>query len=367
MKKDDEFYKDEPDDGSKSLIGAALLFSLVTVLLIVGAVLLLNKDSIKLKKNNTTAPSNNVSGYVNLDDYISGEDTVSDDLDIWNEYLDEKENEEDIVETVEEDIKEEEKKEEDLSEGGTKTKVVKADGSETWVNINKYLAPNELDNASFVLKNGRLDYYVEGEKASYTGIIVDKNDDYIDYSKVKRDNIDFVLIKIGQRGYATGALTLDENFYTNLKNAKDAGLHVGVLFSSQAITKEEAEEEAQFVIDSLGEEKIDYPVCFYMNFVKNDKSRIENITPEERTSIAKAFMDKIGENGYNSILYGDKEWLLCNMNYTTVSYYDILLDQEEDLPDFPYRFKMWKYATKDISGVSGKSELIISFIDYSVK
>ena len=367
MKKDDEFYKDEPDDGSKSLIGAALLFSLVTVLLIVGAVLLLNKDSIKLKKNNTTAPSNNVSGYVNLDDYISGEDTVSDDLDIWNEYLDEKENEEDIVETVEEDIKEEEKKEEDLSEGGTKTKVVKADGSETWVNINKYLAPNELDNASFVLKNGRLDYYIEGEKASYTGIIVDKNDDYIDYSKVKRDNIDFVLIKIGQRGYATGALTLDENFYTNLKNAKDAGLHVGVLFSSQAITKEEAEEEAQFVIDSLGEEKIDYPVCFYMNFVKNDKSRIENITPEERTSIAKAFMDKIGENGYNSILYGDKEWLLCNMNYTTVSYYDILLDQEEDLPDFPYRFKMWKYATKDISGVSGKSELIISFIDYSVK
>ena len=367
MKKDDEFYKDEPDDGSKSLIGAALLFSLVTVLLIVGAVLLLNKDSIKLKKNNTTAPNNNVSGYVNLDDYISGENTVSDDLDIWNEYLDEKENEEDIVETVEEDIKEEEKKEEDLSEGGTKTKVVKADGSETWVNINKYLAPNELDNASFVLKNGRLDYYVEGEKASYTGIIVDKNDDYIDYSKVKRDNIDFVLIKIGQRGYATGALTLDENFYTNLKNAKDAGLHVGVLFSSQAITKEEAEEEAQFVIDSLGEEKIDYPVCFYMNFVKNDKSRIENITPEERTSIAKAFMDKIGENGYNSILYGDKEWLLCNMNYTTVSYYDILLDQEEDLPDFPYRFKMWKYATKDISGVSGKSELIISFIDYSVK
>ena len=183
MKKDDEFYKDEPDDGSKSLIGAALLFSLVTVLLIVGAVLLLNKDSIKFKKNNTTAPNNNVSGYVNLDDYISGEDTVSDDLDIWNEYLDEKENEEDIVETVEEDIKEEEKKEEDLSEGGTKTKVVNADGSETWVNINKYLAPNELDNASFVLKNGRLDYYVEGEKASYTGIIVDKNDDYKPYKE----------------------------------------------------------------------------------------------------------------------------------------------------------------------------------------
>jgi len=367
MRKDDEFYKDEPDDGSKSLIGAALLFSGVTILLIVGAVLLINRDAISFKKKQTPVADNNVSAYVNVEDYISGNDIVSDDLDIWNEYLDEKEKEEEENPVIaDEDIDEEDKKE-DLSEGGTKTKVVKADGSETWVNINKYLAPNELDNASFVLKNGRLDYYTDGEKASYTGIIVDKNDDYIDYSKVKRDNIDFVLIKLGQRGYATGAITLDENFYTNLKNAKDAGLHVGVLFSSQAITREEAEEEAQFVIDSLGEEKIDYPVCFYMNFVQNDKCRIENITPEERTSIAKAFMDKISENGYNCILYGNKEWLLCNLNYTTVSYYDILLDQEEDLPDFPYRFKMWKYATKDISGVSGKSELIISFIDYSVK
>ncbi len=367
MKKDDEFFKDEPDDGSKSLIGAALLFSGVAVLLIIGTVLLLNKDSLRFKKNNDQPVNNQVSGYVDLDDYISGDKTVSEDLDIWDEYLEEKDgNKEDITEISEEDTSSEEAKE-DLSQGGTKTKVVKADGSETWVNINKYLAPNELDNACFVLKNGRLDYYVEGEKASYTGIIVDKNDDYIDYSKVKRDNIDFVLIKLGQRGYSTGTLTLDENFYTNLKNAKDAGLHAGVLFSSQAITKEEAEEEAQFVLDSLGEETIDYPVCFYMNYVPNDKARIENITPEERTMIAKAFMDKIGEAGHNSILYGNKEWLLCDMNYTTVSYYDILLDQEEDLPDFPYRIKMWKYATKDISGVSGKSELIISFIDYSVK
>ena len=361
----DDFYKDEPDDGSKSLIGAALLFSGVLLLCIVGIVLFINRDSVNFKKHNNEPPKNNVEGYVNLDDYISGNDLVSDDLDIWDEYLDEENDDNSEIVSTEEET--EEKPEEDLSAGGTKTKVVKSDGKEVWVNINKYLAPNEYDNASFVLKNGRLDYYEDGEKKSYTGIIVDKNDDYIDFSKVKRDNIDFVLIKLGQRGYATGNITLDENFYTNLKNAKDAGLHVGVLFSSQAINQDEAIEEAQFVIDTLGEEKIDYPVCYYMNYVSNDKARVEDITPEEKTTVAKAFMDKINEAGMNTILYGNKEWLLCNMNYTTVSYYDILLDQEEDIPDFPYRFKMWKYATKDISGVSGKSEVIISFIDYSLK
>ena len=366
MKKDDEFYKDEPDDTSKSMIGTALLFSGVIVLAIVFVVLLINKDNIRFSKKPDPEPEKPYSGMVNLDDYVSGDTLVSDDLSIWDEYQDKDEDskEEDNVDTP---VEEEKNVEEDLSAGGTKTKVVKADGSEIWVNINKYLNKNELDNASFVLKNGRLDYYEEGEKTSYTGIIVDKNDDFVDYNKVKRDNIDFVIIKIGQRGYSTGNLTLDENFYTNYKNAKDAGLHVGVLFSSQAVTKEEAEEEARFVMEALKDTPIDYPVFYYMNFVKNDKARIEDITPEERTMVAKTFMDIIEDSGMNSIVYGNKEWLLCNLNFTTISYYDICLDDEEDLPDFPYGFKMWKYATKDVSGVSGKSEMIISFIDYTVK
>ncbi|MBR5788573.1 MAG: hypothetical protein IKX99_00525 [Lachnospiraceae bacterium] len=319
---------------------------------------------ISFQKKNQVAANTEYKGYVNLDEYVSGNTFVSDDLDIWDEYLDTPAKEDETV-VVDEEPKEEAKI--DLSEGGTKTKVIMSDGKENWIKINKYLAPNELDDASFVLKNGRLNYYVKGEKVSYTGIIVDKNDDYIDYAKVKRDNVDFVLIKLGQRGYQTGNISLDENFYTNLKNAKDAGLHVGVLFSSQATTKEEAEEEAQFVIDTLGEERIDYPVCFYMDYVPNDKARVEDITPEQKTIAAKAFMDKIIEAGMNPILYGDKEWLLCRLNYTAVSYYDILLDMEEDLPDFPYRIKMWKYTTTDVAGVSGKSEVIISFIDYSVK
>ncbi len=365
MKQDDDFYNVESDESSKSLISATLLFSGVIVGLIIIVVLIVNRDNLKFGKDKDLPQTvSNPEGYVNLDDYISGSDKVSDDLDIWNEYLDEKEKE-DPVPIVEEDI--EEPKEEDLSEGGTKTKVTKSDGSEVWLKINKYLAPNELDNASFVLKNGRLDYYVDGEKVSHTGIIVDKNDDFVDFAKVKRDNIDFVFIKLGQRGYNTGNLSLDDNFYSNLKNAKDAGLHTGVLFFSQAMNIEEAQEEAQFVIDSLGEEKIDYPVCFYMDYILNDKARVEDITPEEKTTVARAFMDKINEAGINCILYGDKEWLLCNMNYTSISYYDIMLDQEEELPDFPYRFKMWKYATDDVAGVSGKSEMIISFIDYSVK
>lgn len=370
MSKYDDFNKNEYENEASPVI-VALIVALIVIGVIVGFVLVLNKDSfsVKNKKGPQTADVTKDDGYVDIDDYVSGSTRVSDDLDIWDEYLDTEEPSEEETPTTNEQEKTEPEKEveKDLSEGGTKTKVVKDDGKEVWVNINKYLNPNVLDNSSFVLKNGRLSYYEKGEKTSYSGIIVDKNDDFVDFNKVKKDGIDFVLIKIGQRGYGTGNITIDERFYDNLKNAKDAGLHVGVLFSSQAVTKEEAEEEAQFVIDTLGEQSIDYPVCFYMDYVVNDKARIEELGPEQKGYVAKAFMDKIEENGINAIIYGDKEWLLCELNFTTISYYDILLDQEEDIPDFPYRFTMWKYATTDVSGVSGKSEVLISFVDYSVK
>lgn len=366
----DDFYEEDIEDDNKFPIASAVGFAILFVLAIVGIVVFLNRDAIFKttlgNKNNQITNNKDYSGYVDLDEYISGSTLTSDDLDIWDEYLDKDEEEED-TDKYKEEVTEVEEEKEDLSQGGTRTKVVRDNGEEVWVNINKYINPNQLDNASFMLKNGRLAYYKDGEKISYSGIIVDKNDDYIDFAKVKRDNIDFVLIKIGQRGYSTGNISIDENFYENLKGAKDAGLHVGVLFSSQAINQEEAIEEAEFVINTLGEEKIDYPVCFYMEYVDNDKARVEGIVSEQKSVVAKAFMNKIEENGMNSILYGDKEWLLCKLNYTSVAYYDILLDQEEDLPDFPYRFTMWKYATKDVAGVSGKSELLCSLVDYSVK
>lgn len=367
MKKNDDFYNTDGEKEDVNVIGFALIASSVLIVLVVGAVLFVNKDKINIKHDNhIETSSKQPDGYVNLDDYISGSDRVSDELDIWNEYLDENVNEKETS-SVKDNVSEETEQVSDEKIDDTKTKVVKKDGTEMYVNINKYLYANELDNASFMLKNGRLSYYKDGEKISKTGIIVDKNDEFVDFNKVKKDDIDFVFLKIGQRGYQTGTISIDEKFYDNFKNAKDAGLHIGVLFSSSAVTVEEAKEEAQFVIDTLGDEKIDYPVCFYMNYTDNDKSRIETISNNQKSIVADSFCQALKDAGMLSIIYGDKEWLLCDLNFTAISGRDILLSQKEDLPDFPYRFNMWEYASDDVSGVEGKSELIISFIDYCVK
>ena len=67
-----------------------------------------------------------------------------------------------------------------------------------------------------------------------------------------------------------------------MADAKAAGLHVGVYFESQAISVEEAQQEAQTVIDNVAMIGIDYPVACRLGSVTNDTSRVDNV--KRRTS-----------------------------------------------------------------------------------
>ena len=161
---------------------------------------------------------------------------------------------------------------------------------------------------------------------------------------------------------------LDENFLDNIKRASDAGLEIGLYFFSQAVSKEEAIEEANLVLENIGDYKITYPIAFDMEFIVGDTARIEALTREEKTTIAKTFMDTIEAAGYKAMLYGNKEWLIRRVDLSKLTSYDIWLSQPGDIPDYPYKFTMWQYSTTaSIDGIAGYANLNISFIDYSEK
>ena len=72
--------------------------------------------------------------------------------------------------------------------------------------------------------------------------------------------------------------------------------------------------------------------------------------------------------GCEHVGYGDKEWLIKQLDLSKLTDFDVWLSQPGDLPDYPYKFTMWQYSTTaSIDGISGQSNLNISFIDYSVK
>lgn len=253
-------------------------------------------------------------------------------------------------------------------EDGKHVKIIYKDGSEEWVAINDKLEKNNYDFTSLVNNGGILKYYSDGKNVSFSGIDVSRYQKDIDFGRVKAQDIDFVMIRVGARGYKNGELTLDEYFETNLKNATDAGLDIGVYFYSQATTVAEAEEEANLVLNAIAEKKIKYPIAFDMEFVDNDTARIDTLSRDEKTQVTAAFVNKIKDAGYRPMIYGNKEWLLKRIDVSKFTSSSIWLAQYEDYPDYPYTYDMWQYSTDgSLFGIDGKVDLDICFVDYAAQ
>lgn len=362
MRLEDELEEEIRSKNKSKMYITGILTASFFVLFVLIVVLITNPDKFG-KKKTVNKPETETETKDDFGGLISGSSLVSDDLDIWEEYKETESATEAIAEPEPEASSEEEKKDENAN----KTKIVHADGTEEWVQINKYIAANEYDNSFFTMGNGRMAYYEDGRKVSFTGINVTGYKDYIDFHELKDDGVDFVMLRLGQRGYTTGTLQVDTTFYDYYNEAQNAGLDVGVTFYSQAVSLEEAVEEADFVVESLKDISITYPVVFDMEAISFDDARTDALSKEQKTQIAKAFLEEIEKNGYIGCLYGNKEWLLSKLNFVVLSDFDIWYKEAEEIPDFPYRYHMWQYGKGDVTGISGDADLIISMVDYSVK
>lgn len=348
-----------PDDVNETEKFSHIWIAVLFVIAIVILVLWLNKDNLtgeKTKKPLDTATENSVEQEQTAMDSTRSPD----DFDFWEKYPET--TPEPVVEATPEPVVE------DPATDGKHTKIINEDGEEEWVRIVESLPKHSYDFTKLVKRSEIMQYLEDGKEVSFIGVDLSKYQEYVDFTKLKKAGVDFCMLRVGARGYGTGQLVLDPYFQENIKRATDAGLDIGVYFFSQAITPEEAKEEAEMVLEYIEDYEVNYPVVFDMEYVQNDTARIEVLTLEEKTIIASAFLETIDISGYIPMIYGKKEWLLKEIDLTLLEEYDVWLAQYEDIPDYPYQFTMWQYTNQGkVDGVSGKVDLNICFIDYSEK
>jgi GH25 family lysozyme M1 (1,4-beta-N-acetylmuramidase) len=224
------------------------------------------------------------------------------------------------------------------------------------------------DYTNLKLINGRYVYVEDGEIVSKTGIDVSYHQGRIDWRAVAGDGIDFVMIRVGYRGYETGLLNLDQRFNIYVNGAINAGLDVGVYFFSQALTAEEAKEEAEFVLNCVAPYDVTYPVAFDWEPTGNETARTNDMNPETLTECAAAFCDTIADAGYTPMIYMSKRLGLLKYDLSKLADYDIWYCEYKDgynPPEFHYDFKMWQYADDgETAGIKGNVDLNISFVNY---
>ena len=359
-----------PEDyNDKSGMTPTIVSTIVAVSLFVLVILVIvffvnNRQNSPRRSWDSQAAAGTAAGdsHINAAEPVGDSNLTPDDFDFWDMYPQATPEPETEAEATPEP------QEVDPATDGKHTRVVNEDGEEEWVLISPYLPKHEYDFTKLVCQSELMKYYEDGRQISFVGVDISKAEGYVDFNKLKKAGIDFVMLRVGARGYSSGQLVIDEYFSDNIKRATDAKLEVGLYFFSQAITEAEAIEEALVVLQQLEGYTVKYPIAFDMEYVDNDTSRVEGVSRADKTTIAKAFLDTVRAAGYEPMIYGDKQWLIKQIDLSKLTGYDVWLSQLEDVPDYPYRFSMWQYSRDaSIDGISGYANLNISFIDYSEK
>ncbi len=231
--------------------------------------------------------------------------------------------------------------------------------------ISEKLAHHTYDLSKFV-KDGNqvMGYYDNNGRISHKGIDVSKYQEEIDWEEVASDDVEYAFIRLGIRGYTKGEILKDDNFEDNIKGALRNDIDVGVYFFTQAVSVEEAEEEAQYVLDALEPYKVEYPVVIDVEAVSNANARTKELTKEERTQCCIAFCDMVREAGYTPMIYGNMKTFMLMLDLEQLEEYDKWVAFYDEPMYYPYNFKIWQYTNEGkVAGIEGDVDLNISFED----
>ena len=199
--------------------------------------------------------------------------------------------------------------------------------------------------------------------SSVNGIDVSKYQPNIDWKTVKASGIEFVIIRVGYRGSATGVLVEDPYFKQHIKGATEAGLKVGVYFFTQAITKAEAVEEASMALSLTQGYNLAYPIFIDTEKVSGN-ARANNLDKATRTEIVDAFCKTIQNAGKKAGVYASKSWYNNQLNASKLDNYCIWVAQYNTVCNYQGRYSIWQYTeTGKVPGISGYVDLNISYMN----
>ena len=176
------------------------------------------------------------------------------------------------------------------------------------------------------------------------------------------------MIRIGYRSYGKGEITFDTKYKENIEGAGKAGLKVGVYFFSQAVSTDEAAEEADAVLDAIEGYDISYPVVYDWEIIYDDSARTDDVSVEMLADNCIEFCERVKSAGYSPMIYQNKNTAMYKLDVQRLKDYDFWLAEYSDKPSYYYDYKMWQYSSKGtVPGVNTEVDLDLSFTDYSAQ
>ena len=218
--------------------------------------------------------------------------------------------------------------------------------------------PNPYDPEDFVLENG---YLTCTAAPCRLGIDVSFWQQNVDWQQVKEAGIEFAMIRIGWRGSEQGVLAEDDYVHRNFREAAAAGIDVGGYFFSQAISVEEAIEEAEYALSIIEEYDLQMPIVYDWEYISWD-SRTGFMLKRTLTDCTKAFCDTIRAAGYEPMIYFNENQSHKQMYLDELTDYKFWLAKYDTVLEYPYKIHMWQYTNEgSVPGIDGNVDLNLYF------
>ncbi len=149
----------------------------------------------------------------------------------------------------------------------------------------------------------------------FTGIDVSNHNGLVDWQKVKKAGIDFVMIRAsyGYRIEEPYDSQYDKQFANNIKGAYDNNIPFGIFHFSYAEDTVEAEREANYLLSALDKygseykDKISLPIAY-------DVEHVDTLSKKELTDIVITFCSKIYDAGYVPMVYSNTNFFTNHLD-----------------------------------------------------
>ena len=214
-------------------------------------------------------------------------------------------------------------------------------------------------------------YGRDGSRKSRLGVDVSSHQGKIDWQAAAADGIEFAFIRAGYRGYETGRLAEDSRFIENAEGAYAAGIEVGLYFYSQALTEQEAREEAEYLVSCIEEldAEITLPLVFDWENIdpssvaSGDTVRTAEMTGEDVTACAVAFCAAVEAAGYDAAVYGNRWQGYYDYDFTQLRDYAFWVSAPGTADDFYYAHDFWQYSYQGtVPGITGHVDRDLWFV-----
>lgn len=213
-----------------------------------------------------------------------------------------------------------------------------------------------------VLDNGKLadiSQLSNQQQVPIKAVDLSKYNIVTDYKQMANE-ISHVIIRVGFRSATNGNIIEDDLFKKHIENCLANNMSVGCYFYDQAISEQEAIEQANWVLDKIKPYNVTLPIYIDSEAMKDHNGRADNISKDQRTKNIIAFCNTISNANKIAGVYASDSWFKSMLDFDQIKHFNIWCARYSTQKPTISKYDIWQYGSEQF--IWGQKPIDVNWI-----